>query len=297
MGLLDGKVAIVTGAGRGVGKCEAIALAKEGAKVVVNDLGGSVDGMGAQAMVADEVVQEIKDAGGQAAPNYSDISTLDGADALIWTALSKYGRLDILINNAGILRDKTFLNMTIQDWDLVMNVHAKGTFLCSRAAGRVMRSQGDGGTILNTTSTSGLIGNFGQINYGLAKAGIYAFTKIAAMELGRYGVRVHAICPNAVTRMTQDLPGMKDVPEDAMSPDGLSELCIYLCSDQAKDLSGRVIGSHGGTAGNKLYEFKMTVSDGYSKTGGLATSAEIADNIESILISEEDLTMAKVFAP
>ncbi|MBW1710802.1 MAG: SDR family NAD(P)-dependent oxidoreductase, partial [Deltaproteobacteria bacterium] len=128
-----------------------------------------------------EVVQEIKDAGGNAAADYSDISTLDGADTMIWTALSKFGKLDILVNNAGIIRDRTLLNMSEMDWDLVQKVHAKGTFLCARAAARTMRAQGEGGVIINTTSMSGLIGNFGQINYGLAKAGVYAFTKIAAM--------------------------------------------------------------------------------------------------------------------
>ena len=217
MGLLDGKVAIVTGSGRGVGKAEVLYLAKEGAKVVVNDLGGSVDGTGAEAMVADEVVKEVKEAGGEAAANYSDISSIEGVDSLIWTALTRFGRLDIMVNNAGILRDKTLLNMGEDDWDLVQKVHSKGSFLCTRAAGRVMKPQGQGGVIINTTSMSGLIGNFGQANYGHAKSGIYGFTKIAAMELGRYGIRVHAVCPNAYTRMTASLPGMKNITEDMIS--------------------------------------------------------------------------------
>jgi len=238
MGLLDGKVVIVTGAGRGLGRSEALALAKEGAKVIVNDLGGSLHGSGAEAMVADEVVAEIKEAGGAAAANYSDIGTLDGADSLIWTALSKFGKIDGLVNNAGIIRDKTLLNMTEDDWDVVQKVHAKGTFLCTRAAVRAMRT-GDGGSIINTTSMSGLAGNFGQINYGLAKAGVYGFTKIAAMELGRYGIRVNAVCPNAYTRMTADLPGMKDIPEDLISPDAMAPLVVYLISDLSKEINGR----------------------------------------------------------
>ena len=294
MGLLDGKVALVTGAGRGIGKCEAVALAAEGAKVVVNDLGGALDGSGAETMVADQVVQEIQDAGGTAVANYSDIGTLDGADALIWTALSKYGQVDILVNNAGIVRDKTLLNMSETDWDKVLNVHAKGTFLCSRAAARVMKVRGAGGVIINTTSMSGLVGNFGQINYGLAKAGVYAFTKIAAMELGRYGIRVHAVSPNAYTRMTADLPGFQNMTEDMMSPDAMSPVVVFLASDLAKNLNGRVIGCHGGTGGSKVYEFKMSVADGFGKLGGLPTVDEIADNIDKVLISDPDLTFMSV---
>lgn len=290
MGLLDGKVVIVTGAGRGLGRSEALALGKEGAKVVVNDLGGSLHGSGAEAMVADEVVQEIKDAGGTAVANYSDIGTLDGADSLIWTALSKFGQVDGLVNNAGIIRDKTLLNMTEDDWDLVQKVHAKGTFLCSRAAARAMRTK-DGGSIINTTSMSGLAGNFGQINYGLAKAGIYGFTKIAAMELGRYGIRVNAVCPNAYTRMTADLPGMKDFPEEMISPEAMAPLVVYLISDLSKEINGRVIGCQGGVRGTKVVEMKMTAAPGYAKKDGLATTEEIAENIDKILLDQPDLNM------
>ncbi|MBW1947640.1 MAG: SDR family oxidoreductase [Deltaproteobacteria bacterium] len=294
MGLLDGKVAIVTGAGRGIGKSEAVALANEGAKVVVNDLGGSLHGAGSEAMVADEVVKEINDSGGTAAANYSDISTLDGADAMIWTALSRFGRLDILVNNAGIIRDRTLLNMSEEDWDLVLKVHAKGTFMCARAAARKMRIQNEGGVIINTTSMSGLIGNFGQINYGLAKAGMYAFTKIAAMELARYGIRVHAVCPNAYTRMTADLPGFKDITEEMLSPDAIAPVVVFLASDLAKDLNGRVIGAHGGVGGGKVYEFKMTVADGYFQKKGLPSALEIAENIGQVLNAVPDLNMLSV---
>ena len=294
MGLLDGKVAVITGAGRGVGRSEALYMAKEGAKVVVNDLGTSMDGAGTQGMVADEVVQEIKDSGGSAAANYSDIGTLDGADALIWTALLKFGRIDIMVNNAGILRDKTLLNMGEEDWDLVQKVHSKGTFLCTRAAGRAMKAQGQGGVILNTTSMSGLMGNYGQGNYGHAKSGIYGFTKIAAMELGRYGIRVHALCPNAYTRMTSSLPGMKNVTEEMLSPESMAPLTVYLASDLSKDLNGRVLGIHGGTIGSKVYEFKMTMSEGFSKKKGLPSVEEIADNIEKVLLPQPDLDMMTV---
>ena len=296
MGLLDGKVAVVTGAGRGVGRAEALALAKEGARVVVNDLGAGVDGTGKQAMVADEVVAEIVEAGGQAVANHSNIASLDGADEVMWAAVSKFGRLDILVNNAGILRDKSLLNMTEDDWDLVHKVHTKGTFLCTRAAGRIMKAQGTSGVIINTTSMSGLIGNFGQSNYGFAKSGIYGFTKIAAMELGRYGIRVHAVSPNAVTRMTKDLPALQGVTEERLSPEAMSPLIVYLVSDLARELNGRVIGVHGGTLGTKVYEFKMAASTGYTKKDGLPTPMEISEHIGEALIHHPDLDMASIMS-
>ncbi|MCP4751205.1 MAG: SDR family NAD(P)-dependent oxidoreductase [Proteobacteria bacterium] len=292
MGLVDGKVAIITGAGRGVGRAEAMLLAKEGAKVVVNDLGGSGDGVGSDAMVADEVVKEIKDAGGEAVANYSDISDLEGVDSMIWTALSKFGKLDIMMNNAGILRDKTILNMTETDWDLIMKVHAKGTFLGTRAAARIMRTQGTGGAILNTTSISGLAGNFGQGNYGCAKAGIYSFTKISAMEFARYGIRVNCVGPSGFTRLVGTIPGIEDRGENVSSVEPTARLAVFMCSDMGKELNGRVMSSHGGSLGNKIVEFKMTVSDGWQKDGGMATFDEIKGNLDKILIKEPDMTMA-----
>jgi NAD(P)-dependent dehydrogenase (short-subunit alcohol dehydrogenase family) len=292
MGLLDGKVAIVTGSGRGVGRAEALALAKEGAKIVINDLGGGLDGKGERAMVADQVVQEITASGGQATSDYSDVGTLEGVDSMIWKAQSKFGRLDIMVHNAGILRDKMLLNMEEEDWDLVQKVHARGTFLCTRAAGRVMRTQGQGGVILNTTSMSGLIGNFGQANYSFAKAGMYGFTKTAAMELGRYGIRVHAICPNAYTRMTANLPGLKGITEEMLDPATMAPLVVYLASDLAKNLNGRVLLAHGGTIGVKVSEFKMTLAGGFNKKGSLPTAQDIADNIDQVLIPGADLEMS-----
>jgi NAD(P)-dependent dehydrogenase (short-subunit alcohol dehydrogenase family) len=289
MGLLEGKVAIVTGSGRGVGRAEARAMAREGAKVVINDLGGGPDGTGSRSMVADEAVKEIKDAGGQAASDYSDVGTLDGVDAMIWTALSKFGRLDIMVHNAGILRDKTILNMGEADWDLVQKVHAKGTFLCTRAAGRVMRQQGQGGVIMNTSSMSGLIGNFGQSNYSFAKAGIYGFTKTAAAELGRYGIRVHAIVPNAYTRMTADLPALKGITEEMLDPAAMAPLVVFLASDLAKGLNGRVLLAHGGTVGVKVAEFKMKMAQGFNQKDSVPTAQQIADNIDKVLFPEPDL--------
>ena len=292
MGLFDGKVAIVTGAGRGVGRAEAMILAQEGAKVVVNDLGGSGDGAGADSMVADEVVKEIQDAGGEAVANYSDVGDLDGVDSMIWTALSKFGQLDIMINNAGILRDRTILNMTLTDWDLIMKVHGKGTFLGTRAAARIMRAQGNGGAIVNTTSISGLSGNFGQANYNFAKNGIYSFTKTAAKEFARYGIRVNCVSPSGFTRLVATIPGIGDRDPELSSVVPTARLAVYLCSDMAKNLSGRVMGSHGGKLGNKLIEYKMSVSEGWQKDGGMATFDEIKANMDKILIEEPDLTQA-----
>jgi NAD(P)-dependent dehydrogenase (short-subunit alcohol dehydrogenase family) len=292
MGLLDGKVAVVTGSGRGVGRAEALALAKEGAKIVINDLGGGLDGKGERAMVADQVVAEITAMGGQATSDYSDVGTLEGVDSMIWKALSKFGRLDIMVHNAGILRDKMLLNMEEEDWDLVQKVHARGTFLCTRAAGRVMRTQGQGGVIMNTTSMSGLIGNFGQANYSFAKAGMYGFTKTAAMELGRYGIRVHAICPNAYTRMTANLPGLKGITEEMLDPATMAPLVVFLASDLAKGLNGRVLLAHGGTIGVKVSEFKMSLANGFNKKDGIPTAQDIADNIDQVLIPGPDLEMS-----
>ncbi len=296
MGLFDGKVAIVTGAGRGVGKAEAMLLAKEGAKVVVNDLGGSADGVGGESPVANQVVQEIKDAGGTAVPNYSDISTLDGVDAMIWTALSKFGQVDIMINNAGILRDKTMLNMSEFDWDKVLQVHAKGTFLCSRAAARQMKAQGNGGAIVNTTSISGMAGNFGQSNYGAAKMAICSFTKITAMELNRYDIRVNCVSPSGFTRLVGTIPGLQDKENEkdykkVSSVEPTARLAIFLASNLAKDLTGRIMASHGGINGNKISEFKMTNSPGFQKDGGIFTIDEIAENVDKMLFDEPDITM------
>jgi NAD(P)-dependent dehydrogenase (short-subunit alcohol dehydrogenase family) len=295
MGLLEGKIAIITGAGRGIGRAEALAMVKEGAKVVVNDLGGALDGTGKQAMVADEVVNEVVAMGGQAVADYSDVGTLEGVDNMIWRAVSKFGRVDIMVNNAGILRDKMLLNMEENDWDLVQKVHAKGTFLCTRAAGRIMRTQGQGGVILNTTSMSGLIGNAGQANYSFAKAGMYGFTKTTAAELGRYGIRVHAICPNAYTRMTANLPGLKGITEEMLNPATIAPLAVFLASDLSKNLTGRVILAHGGTIGVKVAEFKMTLSNGFNKKDGLPTAQDIAENIDRVTISEPDLEMMATF--
>ena len=234
MKLLEGKVAIITGAGGGLGRAHALAFAAEGAKVVVNDPGVSRDGSGGTAKMADAVVDEIKKAGGQAVANYDSVS--DGAEKVVKAAVDAFGKVDILVNNAGILRDKTIHNMTDDMWDLVIAVHLRGTFQCTRAAAKVMKEKGTGGRIINTTSVAGLKGNFGQSNYSAAKAGIYGFTLTAAMELAKDGITVNAIAPIAKTRMTEDIDS---VPVEYRAED-VSAVVLFLASDLAKDLSGRI---------------------------------------------------------
>src|SRR2546422_624333 len=242
-GLLEGKVAIVTGAGGGIGREHALTFAREGAKVVVNDLGSDRHGGGKGAEMADQTVADIKAAGGEATANYDSVATREGADGILWTALNKYGRVDVVVNNAGILRDKTLLNMSEQDFDLVIDVHLRGTFLCIQAAGRVFKTQGKGGRIVNTTSLSGLVGNFGQGNYSAAKGGIYSLTRTASMEFQRMGVTVNAIAPVALTRMTEDLALMKQVKPDDIGPQHIAPVAAFLASDCSRA---------GGCAGRSL---------------------------------------------
>ena len=247
MGICDGRVAIVTGAGRGIGREHSLMLAEQGAKVVVNDLGGSMDGEGQDAGPAQQVVDEITAMGGEAVANTDDISTWDGAERLIGQAVEHFGRLDVLINNAGILRDRMLTNMSEAEWDAVIQVHLKGTFAPSRHAAAYWREQAKAGNevdgrIINTSSPSGIYGNVGQTNYGTAKAGIAAFTIIAAKELGRYGVTVNAIAPAALTRMTENL-GMGQASEEdkeLMAPRRISPIVVFLASADSKEVTGRV---------------------------------------------------------
>jgi len=204
MGLLDGRVAIVTGSGRGIGREFALCFAREGAAVVVNDVGVSLDGRGTEEDPAVQVCKEIEALGGQAVPNYDSVTDFDGAAAIVQTAVDAFGTVDILVNNAGIVRDKTLLKMDESDFDSVVAVHMKGTFNCTRHAAEVMKAKGYG-RIVNITSSAGLRGNFGQTNYGAAKAGIMGMTFVWSMELGRYGVTVNAVAPAGATRMTAAL--------------------------------------------------------------------------------------------
>jgi NAD(P)-dependent dehydrogenase (short-subunit alcohol dehydrogenase family) len=256
MGINDGRVVIVTGAGRGIGRAHALAFAAEGAKVVVNDLGAHVDGTGADTHPAAEVVEEIKGMGGEAVVNGDDVSDWEGAQRLVNTAVETFGGLDVLVNNAGILRDRMMVNMTEEEWDAVIKVHLKGTFGPTRWAGAYWRERAKAGEtndarIINTSSPSGIFGNVGQTNYGAAKAGIASFTIIAAQELGRYGVTANAIAPVARTRMTENLGGASGAevaPDkfDVFAPENISPLVVWLGSPEAKDVTGRVFLVAGG---------------------------------------------------
>lgn len=239
MGMLDGKVALVTGAGGGLGECHAKLLAKEGASVVVNDLGGSRDGAGAGSDMADRVVAEIKAAGGQAVADYGNVTSEEDAKAMVQTAVDNFGRLDFFVANAGILRDKSFKNMDNAMWDAVINVHLQGTYFTVKAAYNQMITQEGGGSIVVTSSTSGLLGNFGQTNYGAAKAGIAGFARCLFQEGLKYNVRVNILAPTAFSRMTADIfPDDRNL-EELLSPDKISPLVVYLGSDDAKDVTGR----------------------------------------------------------
>jgi NAD(P)-dependent dehydrogenase (short-subunit alcohol dehydrogenase family) len=255
--ICEGRVAIVTGAGRGIGRGHALELARQGARVVVNDLGADVDGEGSSSGPAHEVVEEIRGFGGEAVANGEDVSDFEGAHRLIDCALDTYGALDVLVNNAGILRDRMIVNMSIEEWDAVVRVHLRGTFAPTRWAAGYWRDRSKAGEvndarIINTSSSSGIYGNIGQTNYGAAKAGIAAFTVIAAKELARYGVTVNAIAPGARTRMTEDLARARGVaspePEefDARSPDNVAPIVAWLASVESASVTGRVFNVAGG---------------------------------------------------
>ncbi len=275
MGLLDGKVAIVTGSGGGIGREHALAMAKEGAALVINDLGGARDGSGGGATMADQVVAEIKAAGGEAVANYDNVATVEGGQNILKSGLDAFDKVDILVNNAGILRDKSFANTSEDMWDIVVAVHLKGTYCVTHAVYNHMKERNQGGVVINTSSTSGLNGNFGQCNYGAAKAGIAGFTRCLAIEGKKYGIRAFILAPVAVTRLTDDLPGFNDEKMKArMSPGLVSPLVVYLASDLSKDHSGKTFFVGGG----RIAEMQVVTHTGVTKTddGGLWTPEEIA---------------------
>ncbi len=246
---LEGRVCIVTGAGRGIGREHALMLASHGARVVVNDLGAERDGTGADTGPAHDVVTAIREAGGRAVANTDDVSDWAGAERMIGQAVEEFGGLDVLINNAGILRDRMLVNMTEEEWDAVIRVHLRGTFAPSRHAAaywrdRAKRGEHNDARIINTTSISGLYANPGQSNYGAAKAGIAAFTLIAAQELARYGVTVNAIAPGALTRMTGDTK-LSDDMRPRYDPRWVATVVTWLASGDSRDISGEVIESNG----------------------------------------------------
>ncbi len=258
MGALDGRVAIITGAGRGIGREHALLFAKEGAKVVVNDLGGSLEGSGEDRSAAQQVADEIIALGGEAVANTDNVADWDGGQRLIQSAIDAFGDLHVLVNNAGILRDRVLINMTEEEWDSVIHVHLKGHFVPTRHAAAYWRERSKAGetvnaSVINTSSTSGLLGNPGQANYGAAKAGIAAFTIICAQELSRYGVRVNAIAPAARTRMTEATPGLSDIVQapgadqfDSWDPSNISPAVAYLATESCP-ATGKTFFVQGGT--------------------------------------------------
>lgn len=253
MGLCDGRVAIVTGAGGGIGRCEALTLAHEGAKVVVNDIGGSVQGSGSDVGPAQRVVDEIVALGGEAVANTDDIADFDGAGRLVQQAVDHFGGLDVLVCNAGILRDRMLVNMSVDEWDAVIRVHLRGTFCPVRHAAEYWRNRSkegleNDGRVILTSSSSGIYGNVGQSNYGAAKAGIAAFAVIVAQELGRYGVTVNAIAPAALTRMTENLGGPFTPAEEGkanMDPQWVANVVGWLASPESREWTGRVVETSG----------------------------------------------------
>lgn len=241
----DGRVAIVTGAGGGLGRAHALLLASRGAKVVVNDLGGSRDGTGASSALADQVVNEIKGAGGEAVPDYHGVDTAEGGEAIVKTALDAFGKVDILINNAGILRDRAFHNMTEEDWDKVLAVHLKGAFCVTQPVYRVMRQNGYG-RIVFTTSAAGLYGNFGQTNYSAAKLALVGLMNTLEIEGQKYNIKANTIAPLAASRLTEDI--FPAAMHDKLKPEYVSPIVAYLCSEECAE-SGSVFTAAGGYFG------------------------------------------------
>ena len=277
MGRLDDKVAVVTGAGRGIGREIALAMASEGARIVVNDLGGSTDGTGT-GKIADDVVAEIRAMGGQAVSNTASVSEVAGGESLLKTALDAFGQMDILINNAGILRDKTIFNMEEADWDAVQAVHLKGHYCCSRPFARYLRESGRTGCrIINFSSVSGLYGNFGQANYGAAKAGIAGFSRVLAIELAKYGCTVNTISPGALTRMTIPLrenrgEEVSNAELEAGGPQHIAPIVVWLATPESAGITSEIF--HTGRGGVAIMQQPRVIKQ-FRKKNGLWTMDEL----------------------
>ncbi|MEV0084620.1 SDR family oxidoreductase [Saccharopolyspora sp. NPDC050642] len=299
-GIVDGRIVIVTGAARGIGRGHALEFARQGAKVVVNDIGAEVDGTGSSTGPAGEVVDEIRAAGGEAIANGDDVADFEGAKRLVESAVEHYGDLHVLVNNAGILRDRMLFNMTEQEWDAVIRVHLKGTFAPLRHAAAYWRAKAKAGEevdarVINTTSSSGIYGNPGQGNYGAAKAGIAGLTVIAAREMERYGIAVNAVAPAALTRMTDGLGRQVRAPEgrfDVSNAENIAPLVVWLAGEKAKGITGRVFNVRGGS---------ISVAEGWIAGPGVDKGerwgpAELDDVIPGLVAGarENALTNGKV---
>jgi NAD(P)-dependent dehydrogenase (short-subunit alcohol dehydrogenase family) len=273
MGLLDGKVAIITGAGGGLGRAYSLLLAREGAAIVVNDMNADAAGL---------VVEEIAAAGGRAAACLGDVSTPAAGDAMLQAAVREFGGVDILVNNAGILRDKSFVNLGEAQWDAVMQVHLKGAFCVTQPVFRWMKENGRGGVIVNTASSSGLGGSFGQTNYGAAKAGVWGFSNCLALEGRKYGIRVWTLCPAAATPMTQGLMTPEMLAE--WSPDRVAPVLLYMVSRLSGDRSNRTLFA----SGSKVMELKMMSGPPLRNHAGL-TAQDLAGQVESLFLPDTPL--------
>src|SRR6202051_994380 len=285
MGLLDGKVALITGVGGGLGEAYAKLFAREGASVVVNDLGGPRAGSGADVSMAQKVVNAIKSEGGRAVANGADISTMAGGQSVFDDAIKHFGRVDILVNNAGILLDQTFAKATEAAWDKVLKVHLKGTFCVSQPVFRWMRDNG-GGVIVNTSSTSGLIGNFGQTNYGAAKGGIWGLSNVLAIEGRKYNIRIWTLAPGALTRMTADLPRYKENPGAALPPEGIAPAVLYMVSELSGDQTGKVLGVSGPRG---VREMRMMEMEGWTPPFTGWKAEDIVTHARDIFFSDEEI--------
>ena len=290
---LEDKVAVVTGAGRGIGKEIALLMASEGAKIVVNDLGGNTDGTGT-GKIADDVVAEIRAAGGEAVSNTDSVAEVSGGEALVQTALDSFGGMDILVNNAGILRDRTIFKMEESDWDAVMAVHLKGHYCCTRPFANYIRSENRTGCrIINFSSVSGLYGNFGQANYGAAKAGIAGFSRVIALELAKYGCTSNTISPGALTRMTIPLrenrgENVGDSDIESGGPQHIAPICAWLASDASAGITSEIF--HTGRGGVAIMQQPKIIKQ-FKKRDGLWTMEEL-DQIVPQLVDAKKANVA-----